>query len=912
MVKTQKNRKKNFRLRRSVRRTLGALLMITAIVVAAIPFPDAAATGEVVEGGEQIETGAQLTAPVYATEADDTINDPQVVDLDPTGKASKTAYTLLNIDGTWWYEWQFEFFTLDGTNDAIIGKYNANYKTKNINLKGTINTGYNYVDKDDIDQFFASATAVSITADNYDDEFNKKYFPEACNSIATKVQENANTNGTPQSIAPIEVLPNEVIKDATKRLEYYCEVGYEGGILRDRGYTMVSVMASKAITGTGGDGTNDQIYIPREKSVNSGDYAGLPNGYVEDENGFLYPLTTAYLLKGVGERAFQGINNVDTIYMSEFIQYIGDYAFDGAFVKEVTVTNVTEIGNYAFRQCNDLVSFSAENPLRKIGTEAFYNTSLRSITLPTTMKSIGEGAFANNDKLSTIVFKGGSDIEIQNFAFYNCPSLASHDFKDTSIVKIGDGAFALAVLDDGTCTNFVFPEALNNIQNFGKGILSGRTELKTVTMPAGLGRSTGNAEELPENTFDGCGKLEVVTFPESCINLSFGSNFFSEVQNPDFYVTGPAKLSANSSEPAMPRKSTWSTSMSNGAPVPYVYTLDGKQYFEISNGDYLLLIDDKGVLASCSFLDTTGDGRPDPTEIPKMVIPDKVGNKIITGIAPGCFGDKDDPGSVLNNIVELEIANGSNIQEIGDNVFEGAEKMTSVFIGDSISKIGERAFADIDTLKKATIGKNVSQIGAGAFENCVELVDIVFMTPDDPGKLTRAKIGDRAFTTNSNYLTFTGLIEENYGPFSYAMDPANYVNERDGVRICYKSGDPTNLTVILDNRNNLPTLMDYPKFEDLDEVIVDILDQSGNPTGETTNLLQKYKDNEVLTPAEEALINATLFIDIPAGIKSIDTRGYLTNTSPQTVQDQTGKVVTNTMNKSIYFTDNNSYGMKYL
>ena len=38
-----RRKKKNYRLRKSVRRTLGALFMISAIIVAAIPFPDAAA-----------------------------------------------------------------------------------------------------------------------------------------------------------------------------------------------------------------------------------------------------------------------------------------------------------------------------------------------------------------------------------------------------------------------------------------------------------------------------------------------------------------------------------------------------------------------------------------------------------------------------------------------------------------------------------------------------------------------------------------------------------------------------------------------------------------------------------------------------------------------------------------------------
>ena len=44
-----KKKKTNRRLKKSVRRTLGALCMMTAIIVAAIPFPDAAA--DAAEGG---------------------------------------------------------------------------------------------------------------------------------------------------------------------------------------------------------------------------------------------------------------------------------------------------------------------------------------------------------------------------------------------------------------------------------------------------------------------------------------------------------------------------------------------------------------------------------------------------------------------------------------------------------------------------------------------------------------------------------------------------------------------------------------------------------------------------------------------------------------------------------------------
>ena len=67
-----------------------------------------------------------------------------------------------------------------------------------------------------------------------------------------------------------------------------------------------------------------------------------------------------------------------------------------------------------------------------------------------------------------------------------------------------------------------------------------------------------------------------------------------------------------------------------------------------------------------------------------------------------------------------------------------------------------------------------------------------------------------------------------------------FVNKDLGIRICYKTPEPSKLTVILDNRNNLPTLVDYPKFEDLDEVIVKELDETGAETGNTIDLMTKY------------------------------------------------------------------------
>mgnify|MGYP003292606880 CR=1 FL=1 len=67
-----KKKKTNRRLKKSVRRTLGALCMITAIIVAAIPFPDAAADdGTAAASGTEDPSGYPYSYDVDTKSVDD-------------------------------------------------------------------------------------------------------------------------------------------------------------------------------------------------------------------------------------------------------------------------------------------------------------------------------------------------------------------------------------------------------------------------------------------------------------------------------------------------------------------------------------------------------------------------------------------------------------------------------------------------------------------------------------------------------------------------------------------------------------------------------------------------------------------------------------------------------------------------
>ncbi len=159
--------------------------------------------------------------------------------------------------------------------------------------------------------------------------------------------------------------------------------------------------------------------------------------------------------------------------------YYGDLYLNGELVTEVTLTTATKIGDYAFYDYDLLTSITIPSSVTSIGDSAFYNcTKLESIavdqnnsnyssdeygvlfnkdkteliqypvgntrtqyTIPSSVTSIGDGAFSNCSALETVTFGEDSKLEIiGNNAFYNCSNLTSIKIP-SGVTGIGSSAF---------------------------------------------------------------------------------------------------------------------------------------------------------------------------------------------------------------------------------------------------------------------------------------------------------------------------------------------------------------------------------------------------------------------------------------------------------------------------------------
>ncbi len=880
MSKKTPVKKSRRRLKRSIRRSLAAVLMITAIAVAAIPVPENYAADEDTPAAGDDEPKLPY---IYDSDSYEVIKFPDVssklspVKVEDETETSKPSYKThyIFLDGTTYrMEWQFEYFmeSIKGNDKGIISKYNDAYTTKllevNTNSIGDYDVVYqtdahktavtgkpldSALDRETLDAFKARVAAeitgeggsggggtggsggapiVSINSDYaftlengrrpdlsvpedarfalyFPDEYAKKmaewdeyekYLEDRKTLLNQGLSETEVDAQLPKvnrpSVVTLTPLDFSDRNDDESWRRYYCENEKHKKL---DGYILMKVADSELTTALGSS-KNVYSYVPQRIELDK-----RVDG-IDDDAGFRYKNDAP--LMGIGNDAFKGVKNVQNISLPEDLKYIGDNAFEGSFIQSIKMDNVECVGNYAFRGCPRLSKVEMTNGVTMIGKEAFYGVqNLKEMIFPAAIEYIGPAAFAECIGLNKLDFSALSrDLVIDDYAFYNDVALSDiainkpgTESETVTIIGIGQGAFAVLSSVTGSLVDFVFPTSIKTNKNgeygigvagLGDYVLAGRTNLQHVTMPSDYG-STG-AITLPNDLFFNCIALESVEFPatgNSCGMVKFAKDLFDTVSNPNFYVQGPEFVSPSSDQEAYPRTSTWDAYTAVSKTVPYVYYKNGVRYSEISDGDYLECIDENGVLISCTL---SPNANPDKIEKDGvvLVIPAEVGGKPVTGIATGCFTDD----RLNNNVVSLTFIDGSQITSIADSVFAGWKRLEKVYINDSIRSIGN-----------------------SAFQGCSQLIDVTFNTPESAAG--EFKVGTAAFQTNGLELTFHGMINSSFAPYTWATDVGNKIDTDRGVRVCYKSLAPSSLTVMYDDATGKLTLLDYPKYDQVPELL---------------------------------------------------------------------------------------------
>ena len=199
----------------------------------------------------------------------------------------------------------------------------------------------------------------------------------------------------------------------------------------------------------------------------------------------------------IGDKAFGGCSNLQTIKLPDSVTTIGDNAFnDCSNLQTIKLPDsVTSIGNYAFYDCTSLTSVTISDSVTSIGGYAFCDcSSLTSVTIPDSVTSIGYGAFKGCSSLTSVTIPD-SITSIEIHAFSGCRSLTSITIPD-SVTSIRYDAFY-------GCTSLTSITIPDSVTSIGSSAFSGCSSLTSVTIP-------DSVTSIGSSAFSGCSSLTSV------------------------------------------------------------------------------------------------------------------------------------------------------------------------------------------------------------------------------------------------------------------------------------------------------------------------------------------------------------------------------------------------------------------
>ena len=257
----------------------------------------------------------------------------------------------------------------------------------------------------------------------------------------------------------------------------------------------------------------------------------------------LTSLTIPNSVTSIGYGAFSGCSGLTSIFVEKenpvydsrnncnsIIETASNTLIAGC-QNTIIPNDVTSIDDDAFSYCSGLTSITIPSSVTSIGSGAFLYSGLTSITIPNSVTSIGISAFDStpwyNNQEDGVVYLGNvlykykgtmpnnteinikdGTVSISDYAFYNCRGLTSVTIPN-SVTSIGGGTF-------NGCSNLTAVNIPNSVTSIGDWAFYGCYGLTSVTIPNGV-------TTIGRYAFSSCYGLTSVTIPNSVTSIDYGA-----------------------------------------------------------------------------------------------------------------------------------------------------------------------------------------------------------------------------------------------------------------------------------------------------------------------------------------------------------------------------------------------------
>lgn len=855
MAKGKSTKKKNMKLRRQLRKTLGCLFMVSAIIVTAIPVQPMQAADP--------SDGYDTTTP-WCTSKTDTENGGAI----PTLTKANKIYQ--NEDGTF----QFAYVDQNGKDDAasnkdkiaVIAGYNKKQSGANLTIPNTIDAYVKYTD--------TGASTYAAASKN-----GKPLYYKETEKVTVPVLD---ADGKP--VVDKVLQPDKTYIDVPKTKEEEKLISFRPCTVEKMnvwcpdGKTDIQLYYFTKNNGIPAIGNltdeTEADWLPVGTDADDGRIDDAKVAYIGDQFAAFDGTTGNWVIKGsssAAESVFGGTGegkaaaNIVNLTIGSNLLGIGDYAFYNCFnISNITFSDgLNTLGNYAFANCGNLVSvelpFNAN--IDTLGNHAFYNCGkLKTVAMPTVTRVIGDSCFENCTSLESIDmirkdaegnFKNANLKKIGYMAFKNCSSLKSLTLPDSY-----HGASKV----DGTDNDLTKNE-------FHLSTVRGCTSLKFISTPS---------EKLDFVTDKTIADTGVAT--NGSIDGIYGFTEFKADVGEEFYFEAPGYVSSTNDRVKTPTHMT-----ANVKHIAFKYLGEDKyEIVETSTGKevngaaneitvgLVYAVDSAGSLLVFRIEDVNGiprpgvgtDGKTRPgVAVKEITMPEKIGPYGIVTIAEGSFND---------NCWFEKITIPGSVKFINDNAFKGSHNLKHVIFTNAanIESIGSDAFA---TQKIRTVAPTHAGGGIKG-DSCQKTDDEIFAAGNVPS------------------LSFTGAIEKNDGkntePFQYAMKSSSNINQgrQPLTYITYYSGIPTNLTVRFNPDTQMSELQGFPTKEEVSKGFVNpaYTGADGKPVSGEEKYLYPYitdtiskeaigafTDGATWTENQIAMQNGVFHVAVPNGVSSI-------------------------------------------